>query len=203
MNVLQEMFPDASCELNYSNVLELLIAVMLSAQTTDKSVNKLTKKLFVKYENIDDYANASCQELENDLREIGLFRNKAKNIKLMVERLIDVYDKKVPPSMEDLITLPGVGRKTASVVLSEGFQIPAIPVDTHVNRISIRLGLAPIDSSVLEVEKRLKRLFLKKHWIKLHHQFIFFGRYHCLARGPKCESCQLTSVCKYYKKQKN
>ncbi len=199
MEVFEDMFPDATCELNYTNLLELLIAVMLSAQTTDKSVNRLTETLFQKYKCIDDYSNASFQELEDDLKKIGLYRNKAKNIKLMVERLVDEYNYEVPNTMKDLTSLAGVGRKTASVVLAEGFKIPAIPVDTHVHRVTTRLGFVPVGSSTDDVEKKLKKLFPKKHWIKLHHQFIFFGRYHCLARSPKCQICNLSRVCKYYK----
>ncbi len=197
---MEELFPHAKCELNYSNKLELLIAVMLSAQTTDKSVNKLTKKLFSKYQNLNDYLEVNLVELEKDLKEIGLYRNKAKNIKSMTKRLETEFNGKIPNKLEELVKLEGVGRKTASVVLIEGFKIPAIPVDTHVFRVSHRLGLTKESNSIDAVEQKLRKIFPKNKWIKLHHQFIFFGRYHCLARNPKCENCPLLEICKYIKK---
>ena len=198
LEVFEEMFPQADCELVHQNVFELLIAVMLSAQTTDKSVNNLTKDLFQKYKNPMDFMNADISELEQDLRRIGLYKNKAKNIKLTSEILLNKYDGKVPSTREELIELPGVGRKTANVVLSVGFHIPAIPVDTHVERVSKRLGLADSKDSVLVVEKKLQEIIPKELWNKSHHQFIFFGRYHCTAKKPHCEECQLTKECLYY-----
>ena len=155
LSVLDDMFPDAKCELNYTTELELLIAVMLSAQTTDASVNKLTEKLFLKYKNAYDYANADIEELEKDLRTIGLYRNKAKNVKAMCQTLIALYNGEVPCNHDLLTQLPGVGRKTANVVMSEGFKVPFIAVDTHVERISKRLKIALKKDSVLEVEKKL------------------------------------------------
>ena len=196
LNTFDEMFPDARCVLNQSNNLELLVAVMLSAQTTDESVNKLTSHLFQKYKTVDDYANASLPELESDLHSIGLYRNKAKNIKAMAVALQARFNGVVPASHDALISLPGVGRKTANVVMAEGFGYPAIAVDTHVERISKRLGFAKPEDTVLTVEKKLMKTIPKNRWIKTHHQMIFFGRYHCKAMSPHCKECPLVDICK-------
>lgn len=196
LNTFDEMFPDARCVLNHSNNLELLVAVMLSAQTTDESVNKLTSHLFQKYKTVDDYANASLPELESDLHSIGLYRNKAKNIKAMAVALQARFNGVVPASHDALISLPGVGRKTANVVMAEGFGYPAIAVDTHVERISKRLGFAKPEDTVLTVEKKLMKTIPKNRWIKTHHQMIFFGRYHCNAMSPHCKECPLVDICK-------
>lgn len=196
LNTFDEMFPDARCVLNHSNNLELLVAVMLSAQTTDESVNKLTSHLFQKYKTVDDYANASLSELESDLHSIGLYRNKAKNIKAMAVALQTRFNGVVPESHDALISLPGVGRKTANVVMAEGFGYPAIAVDTHVERISKRLGFAKPEDTVLTVEKKLMKTIPKNRWIKTHHQMIFFGRYHCKAMSPHCKECPLVDICK-------
>lgn len=196
LNTFDEMFPDARCVLNHSNNLELLVAVMLSAQTTDESVNKLTSHLFQKYKTVDDYANASLSELESDLHSIGLYRNKAKNIKAMAVALQARFNGVVPASHDALISLPGVGRKTANVVMAEGFGYPAIAVDTHVERISKRLGFAKPEDTVLTVEKKLMMTIPKNRWIKTHHQMIFFGRYHCKAMSPHCKECPLVDICK-------
>lgn len=196
LNTFDEMFPDARCVLNHSNNLELLVAVMLSAQTTDESVNKLTSHLFQKYKTVDDYANAALSELESDLHSIGLYRNKAKNIKAMAVALQARFNGVVPASHDALISLPGVGRKTANVVMAEGFGYPAIAVDTHVERISKRLGFAKPEDTVLTVEKKLMKTIPKNRWIKTHHQMIFFGRYHCKAMSPHCKECPLVDLCK-------
>ena len=196
LNTFDEMFPDARCVLNHSNNLELLVAVMLSAQTTDESVNKLTSHLFQKYKIVDDYANASLPELESDLHSIGLYRNKAKNIKAMAMALQARFNGVVPASHDALISLPGVGRKTANVVMAEGFGYPAIAVDTHVERISKRLGFAKPDDTVLTVEKKLMKTIPKNRLIKTHHQMIFFGRYHCKSMSPHCKECPLVDLCK-------
>ncbi len=195
LQVFEEMYPDAECELNHKNTFELLLAVMLSAQTTDKSVNKLTVNLFQKYHTPQDYLNVTQEELENDLRTIGLYKNKAKSIQKTCSLLINEYGGEVPNTRTELMKLAGVGRKTANVVLSVGFGIPAIPVDTHVERVSKRLGLALESDSVLIVEKKLQKIIPKKLWNKSHHQFIFFGRYHCTAKKPHCEVCTLTKKC--------
>lgn len=202
LNVFDDMYPDAKCELVHSNELELLIAVMLSAQTTDASVNKLTAHLFKKYHTVEDYANAPLSQLEIDLHTIGLYRNKAKNVKAMAEKLLSDYDGVVPCDHDALQTLPGVGRKTANVVVSEGFQVPAIAVDTHVERISKRLGFALKKDSVLTVEKKLQKAIPQERWIKTHHQMIFFGRYHCKSMNPSCQNCQLIDICKEPKRKK-
>ncbi|MDR3214739.1 MAG: endonuclease III [Bacilli bacterium] len=197
INVLDQMYPDAYCELNHRNDFELLIAVLLSAQTTDKAVNKLTHNLFEKYHNPQDYLNVNIKELENDIKSIGLYRNKAKNIKLLSQQLIDNYQGIVPSERVDLESLAGVGRKTANVVLANAFNIPAFAVDTHVERVAKRLKLAYQNDSVLVVEKKLMKKFSKDLWSKLHHQFIFFGRYHCKAINPNCQNCLLKEICRY------
>ena len=197
LSVLNDMYPNAECELNHTNGLELLIAVMLSAQTTDKSVNKLTDSLFKKYKSPEDYINAPLKDLEYNLRQIGLYKNKAKNLQKMAQMLIDEFDGNVPSSQEQLEQLPGVGRKTANVVLSVWFNVPRIAVDTHVERVSKRLKLAYLKDSVRQVEDKLMRKIPKNKWSDTHHKMIFFGRYHCMARNPKCENCPLQEICRY------
>ena len=197
LSVFDEMFPNAECELNHTNSLELLIAVMLSAQTTDKSVNKLTIKLFNKYKTVDDYASADSTELENDLKRIGLYKNKAKNIQKTAQIIIKKFNRKVPSSQVDLESLPGVGRKTANVVLSVWYNVPRIAVDTHVNRVAKRLKLAYNTDSVLQVEEKLMRKIPKNRWSDTHHKLIFFGRYHCTSRKPNCDECKLKELCRY------
>ncbi|MBE0701154.1 MAG: endonuclease III [Acholeplasmataceae bacterium] len=194
------MFPDATVELKYANHFELLIAVVLSAQTTDASVNKITPNLFKKYPTPDLMASASLDDLEQMIRYIGLYRNKAKNIKSLSEQLVLKHQGQIPCKREDLETLPGVGRKTANVVLSNAFGIPALAVDTHVARVSVRLGFANLDDNVLEIEKKLMEHIPKSSWQKAHHQFIFFGRYHCLAKKPKCQVCPLFDICTFKNK---
>ena len=195
--VLDQMFPDANVELVHHNHFELLIAVVLSAQTTDVSVNKITPALFEKYPTPLLLSQGKISDIENSLRSIGLYRNKAKNIKMLSLVLHEKYNDEVPGNRKDLESLPGVGRKTANVVLSNAFGIPALAVDTHVARVSVRLGLAKEHDSVLEIEHKLMRKIPKEKWQKVHHQLIFFGRYHCLARNPKCKECPLFDICKY------
>ncbi len=197
LHVLDEMFPAAQCELNHTNGFELLVAVMLSAQTTDKSVNLLTDSLFQKYKTPQDYLDVDITELQNDLRSIGLYKNKASNLQKMCKMLIEEFDGQVPHRQEHLETLPGVGRKTANVVLSVWFGVPRIAVDTHVERISKRLKLAYEKDSVVKVEEKLMRKIPRDRWSKTHHQMIFFGRYHCSARKPDCRDCKLIDLCKY------
>lgn len=196
IDVIAEMFPDAECELKHDNPFELTIAVLLSAQCTDVLVNKVTAKLFLKYKTPQDYINVSLEELEQDIRSIGLYRNKAKNIKKLCHSLIDKFDGKVPHDRADLESLAGVGRKTANVVMSVAFGEPALAVDTHVERVSKRLGICRWKDSVKEVENRLCSIIPKDRWTKSHHQLIFFGRYHCLARAPKCDICPLFNECR-------
>lgn len=197
LDVLNEMFPNAECELNHTNSFELLIAVMLSAQTTDKSVNLLTKTLFEKYKTPQDYINVALSELQQDLRRIGLYKNKAKNLRKMCESLINNFDGIVPSSQVQLESLAGVGRKTANVVLSVWFKVPRIAVDTHVERVSKRLKLAYMSDSVVKVEEKLMRKLPKDKWSDTHHKMIFFGRYHCTSRNPKCDLCKLKELCRY------
>ncbi len=197
MEALNHMFPHANIELNHKNHFELLIAVVLSAQTTDVSVNKVTPQLFQNYPTAQTLSLAKQEDVERLIQTIGLFRNKAKNIIELSKKLVDMYQGEVPQKREELESLPGVGRKTTNVVLSHAFGIPAIAVDTHVERVSKRLGLAKIVDSVLTVENKLMKKFPKPSWHKLHHQLIFFGRYHCLAKKPKCHSCPLYDVCVY------
>jgi endonuclease-3 len=189
------------CELIHNNPFELTIAVLLSAQCTDETVNKVTADLFVKYRNPNDYLAVSIEELEQDIRRIGLFRNKAKNIQSLCALILEQYDGQIPEKHEQLVELPGVGRKTANVVVSNAFGVPAIAVDTHVERVSKRLGIAKPLDSVLEVEKILMRLVPKEEWTLTHHRLIFFGRYHCKAQNPKCEICPLLETCHEGKKR--
>ncbi|WP_125665863.1 endonuclease III [Paenibacillus baekrokdamisoli] len=196
LSIMGEMFPDAHCELNHRNPFELTIAVLLSAQCTDETVNKVTASLFQKYQSPADYLAVPIEELEQDIRRIGLFRNKASHIQKLSRMLIDDYGGEVPKQHEELTKLPGVGRKTANVVVSNAFGVPAIAVDTHVERVSKRLGLAKADDSVLEVEKKLMKLIPREQWTDTHHRLIFFGRYHCKAQNPACPVCPLLDVCK-------
>jgi endonuclease III len=197
MKVLDEMYPDASPELNFSNELELVIAVLLSAQTTDKAVNKVTAKLFKKCPTLDDYINIPVEELEKDLRSIGLYKNKAKNVKALALKIKNDFNGQVPDTRAQLETLPGVGRKTANVVIANAFDTPAMAVDTHVERVAKRLKLAYRNDSILKVEEKLMRKFPQAKWSKLHHQLIFFGRYHCKAINPHCDGCKLKKECRY------
>lgn len=195
---LQEMYPDATCELVHQNPFELLIAVILSAQCTDKLVNEVTPGLFAKYPTPADFVNLTQEEMEEAIRRIGLFRNKAKNILETCRRLVEEQGGEVPNDYEYLVSLPGVGRKTANVVLSTAFGVPAIAVDTHVDRLSHRLGLSKA-TNVLQTEKDLMRKLPKEHWTFTHHALILHGRRVCGARSPKCEICPLQEICSHYK----
>lgn len=201
LDTMGEMFPDAHCELNHSNPFELVIAVALSAQCTDVLVNKVTKTLFQKYKIPEDYLNVPIEELEQDIRSIGLYRNKAKNIQKLSKMLIEEYGREVPRDRDELTNLPGVGRKTANVVVSVAYGVPAIAVDTHVERVSKRLGICRYKDSVLEVEKTLMNKIPKEEWSVTHHRLIFFGRYHCKAQNPQCPVCPLLDVCREGKKR--
>ncbi|MCM3599815.1 endonuclease III [Robertmurraya korlensis] len=201
LDSMGEMFPEAHCELNHSNPFELVIAVALSAQCTDVLVNKVTKTLFEKYKTPEDYLKVSLEELQNDIRSIGLFRNKAKNIQKLSQILLDEYNGEVPMDRDELTKLPGVGRKTANVVVSVAFGIPAIAVDTHVERVSKRLAICRWKDSVLEVEKTLMKKVPRDEWSVTHHRMIFFGRYHCKAQNPQCPSCPLLDICREGKKR--
>ena len=195
LNYLDEMFPSARCELFYSKDYELVIAVMLSAQTTDKSVNAVTPILFNKYPSLEDLNNAPLGDIEEILKPIGLYKNKAKNLKGIVKDLLERFNGKVPSNKDELMTLPGVGNKTAGVIRAEIFQIPDLPVDTHILRISKRLNLAKKEDEPIDVERKLKKLIPEERWIKSHHQLIHFGRYFCTARNPQCEKCKISDMC--------
>lgn len=196
LDELEVLFPDAECELVHSNAYELLIAVILSAQTTDVAVNKITPALFERFPTPQLLAAADVSEIEPYLRSIGLYRNKARSIQACAQALVEKHGGNVPSTMKELTALAGCGRKTANVVLSVAFNVPAIAVDTHVERVSKRLGLAKANDSVLEVEKKLKRKIKRERWNKSHHLFIFFGRYLCMARNPHCEQCPFQTICK-------
>lgn len=191
---LDKNFPNVDCELDFSNNLELIIAVLLSAQCKDEYVNRATKKLFEKYKTIDDYADAKVEDIEKLIKTLGLYKAKSKNIVGMANMLRDVYDYKIPTTREELIKLPGVGRKTANVVLSVGFNIPAIAVDTHVERVAKMFGLADKNDNPLQVEKKLMELFPMKDWGKIHHQLIHLGRYKLPARGEKNLDAELEKL---------
>ena len=196
LEYLDELFPHASCELFYSKDYELVIAVMLSAQTTDKSVNAVTTVLFDKYKSLDELEKAPIEDIEEIIKQIGLYKNKAKNLKGIVRDLIYRFNYTVPSNKDELMTLPGVGNKTAGVIRAEIFKIPDLPVDTHILRIAKRLKLANKDDEPIDVEKKLKRLIPEERWIKSHHQLIHFGRYFCTARSPKCSECKIREFCK-------
>lgn len=200
---IEDMFPDAHCELHHSNPFELTIAVLLSAQCTDALVNKVTPKLFEKYKTPQDYLNVTIEELQDDIRSIGLYRNKAKNIQKLSELVINEYGGEVPKDRDELTKLPGVGRKTANVVVSVAYDVPAIAVDTHVERVSKRLGICKWKDSVLQVEETLMKKIPKSLWGATHHRLIFFGRYHCKAQNPNCPECPLLSICREGKKRMN
>ncbi|MCT1795954.1 endonuclease III [Helcococcus kunzii] len=186
LDILFDYFPDAGPELNFTNEYELLVAVMLSAQTTDVRVNIVTKDLFKKYPTPESIMDADIKDIENEIKSIGLYRNKAKNLKKMAQILVEKFDSKVPSNRKDLESLPGVGRKTANVVLSTAFGIPAIAVDTHVHRTANRIGLVDT-TNVLDTEKELMKLIPKEKWTKAHHVLIFYGRRISTARNPNIE----------------
>ena len=198
LEILKADYPDAKCELNHNSPFQLLVATILSAQATDKKVNEVTEKLFLEYPDLDAFLTLTVEELEGKIKQIGLYKSKAKNLIMMCNQLAANFNGEVPRTMEELTSLAGAGRKTANVVLSNAFGVPSIAVDTHVFRVSNRLGLANSDN-VLEVELQLQKELPKKEWSLTHHLLIFHGRYCCLARNPKCEICNLTHKCKYYK----
>lgn len=195
-NYLDELFPNPKCELNYTKDYELLIAVALSAQTTDKRVNSVTPILFDKYPTLEDLSKADIEDIGYIIKPIGTFHKKAKFVKEIAEILVKDYDGKVPNNRKSLEQMPGVGRKTTNVVLSNLFDVPAIAVDTHVSRVSKRLGLAKKNDDVNIIEKKLMKKFDKSTWSKRHHQLVLFGRYHCKALAPLCDNCKLKNICK-------
>lgn len=198
INYLDELFPNPKCELEYNKDYELLLAVMLSAQTTDKRVNSVTRVLFKKYDSLEKLANADINDIINIIKSIGTFRKKAQNIISISTKLLDIGY--VPNDRSFLENLPGVGRKTTNVVLSILYNEPCIAVDTHVARISKRLGFASKNDDVLKIEKKLTKKFKDYNLSRIHHQLVFFGRYHCKAIKPNCDSCKVRNMCKLNKK---
>jgi endonuclease-3 len=197
VSLLARHYPDASCALDFRAPLELLVATILSAQCTDQRVNLVTRDLFRKYRAAADYARADLAELERDIQSTGFFRNKAKNLKACCQGLVEKHGGEVPQDLDALIALPGIGRKTANVVLGTAFGIPSgIVVDTHVGRVSHRLGLTAYDDKdAVHIEQDLMSVVPKKEWIALSHRMIHHGRRICAARKPKCDQCPLADVC--------
>ncbi len=200
LDLIYKMFPNPHCELEYFDDFSFLCAVVLSAQTTDKAVNLVTKPLFLKYPTVFDIASSSEDELIPILRPIGLMKNKSHYLIKISKAIVEDYGGKVPHDFDELIKLPGVGRKTANVFLAEIDKRPAIAVDTHVNRVSYRLGLSSSIDNVLKTEHELETGFDEKDWIKVHYGLLFMGRYKCLSKNPKCSDCNLKSICRYEKR---
>ncbi len=200
LEYLDYLFPDPKCELKYETDYQLLIAVVLSAQSTDKRVNSVTPIIFSKYKTLEELKNASLEDLEEIIRPVGSFRKKAQYVKGIATRLVDEFDGKVPVDREVLESFPGVGRKTVNVFLAEFYHYPAIAVDTHVERVSKRLKLAFLKDSVLDVERKLMKKVPKERWAKFHLQMVLFGRYYCKAVKPLCKDCPLKEYCREKKK---
>lgn len=201
--LLKAAYPDAKCGLDYGSPFQLLVSTMLSAQATDKSVNAVTKDLYKEYPDLDSFLKFTQEEIEEKIKKIGLYKNKSKNIYNMCRELKEKYNGEVPKNMEDLMSLPGVGRKTASVVLVEAFEIPAFPVDTHVFRLTRRIGLAK-GSTADKVSDEMMAKLPKYKWHLMHHLLITHGRETCIAQNPKCENCNIQDLCNYFKeKSKN
>ena len=201
VKTLLDTYPDAKCELEYKTPYELLVATVLSAQSTDVRVNIVTKELFKNYNTPEKILKLGEEKLMEYIKSIGFYNVKSKNIIALSHLLIQNYDSQVPEQMDELLKLPGVGRKTANVVLSNCFGVPAIAVDTHVFRVSTRMGFSD-KKDPLQVEQDLMKKISKKYWTDAHHAFIFHGRRICKARNPMCELCSVQSYCKFYKKKK-
>lgn len=197
LDILEETYPDAKCELDYTTPFELLIATILSAQCTDVRVNKVTGELFKKYNTAKDFASLSVDEISKEIKSCGLYKSKAQKIKVTSERICELYDGEVPDTLEELVKLPGVGRKTAGVVLSNAFNQPAIAVDTHVFRVSNRIGIVNTKTPE-KTEFALMDAIPKERWSHSHHVLIFHGRRMCKARKPDCEICPIKNDCNYY-----
>lgn len=194
---LYETYPEATCSLDYQNPLQLLISTILAAQCTDERVNIVTRDLFQKYRSVEDFANANIEELEQDIKSTGFYRNKAKNIIACCNKLIKEHGGKVPDNMEALTALPGVGRKTANVVLSNIYGIPGVIVDTHCKRLANRIGLTE-EEDPIKIEQDLMEILPKKDWAKFSNNLVFHGRAICDARKPKCEICPIAKDCQYF-----
>ncbi len=194
--IFEKLYPDVKCSLDYTTPVEMLIATQMSAQCTDANVNRVTKTLFKKYTSVSDFANADLLELQDDIRSIGLYKNKSKNIILTCQKLISDFKGEVPDTMEELLTLPGVGRKTANLVLGDIYKKPAVVVDTHCMRVSRRIGLTK-EETPEKIELDLKKTVPPDYQLKLCHQMVYHGRALCNARSPKCEKCSVLPICKY------
>ena len=201
LELLYNTYPDAKCELNYNNAFQLIVSTILSAQATDKKVNEVTERVFKKYSTVYDFAGLTGEELEMEIKEIGLYKNKSKNILSMSKALINEYNGEVPDQKDELMKLSGVGPKTANVVLSNAYNVPAIAVDTHVFRVTNRIGLAS-SSTVEKTEIQLMENIPEKQWTNAHHALIFHGRRTCIARNPKCEICSVQEYCDFYNEKK-
>lgn len=197
INYLDELFPNPKCELNYEKDYELLIAVMLSAQTTDKRVNEVTSILFKKYPTIHSLSQATQEDIIDIIKPIGTFNIKSNNVLKIAKALVEEQNGKVPNDRKYIESLSGVGHKTANVVLSNLYDEECVAVDTHVSRVSIRLGIAKKNDDVLQIEKKLTRKFKGYSLKRLHHQLVLFGRYYCKAKNPNCDECKLKDICKY------
>lgn len=202
MEILELTYPDAKCALNHKSPFQLLVATVLSAQTTDKKVNEVTEVLFEKYRDLDAFLSITQEELEAHIRVIGLYKTKAKNLMNLFRMLMEEFAGEVPDTMEELTRLPGVGRKTANVVLSNCFDVPAIAVDTHVFRVSNRLGIVS-ENTPEKTELALMTKLDRDIWTKAHHILIFHGRQVCHARSPECGRCPVNHLCTYYKENRN
>lgn len=198
LDYLDELYSNPKCELEYTKDYELLIAIVMSAQTTDKRVNMVNKVLFKKYQSVKELSEASLEDIEKIIKPIGTYKKKAVFIKEIATKLINDNIKVIPNDREYLSSFPGVGRKTINVFLSVIYNEPLVAVDTHVNRVSKRLNLAKDSDDVLEVEKKLMKKIPKDKWNKVHHQLVFFGRYKCKSISPLCTDCKLKDICKYY-----
>lgn len=199
ISVFEKLYPIADCSLEYKDPLQLLISTQLSAQCTDARVNIVTKTLFEKYKNVDDFANCDLLILEQDIKSTGFYHNKAKNIKACCKMLIDKYSSIVPNTMEELLELPGVGRKTANLVLGDIFSVPGVVVDTHAKRLSNRIGLSK-NTDPEKIEFDLMKIIPKKSWSKFSHQLVYHGRAICTARKPKCNECLIIEYCEFMNK---
>ena len=202
LNELRKIIINPKPELDFKNNYELICAVILSAQTKDKNVNLITKDLFNKYPNPYILKDAKFEELESMIRPLGLSKSKAKNLILMADDLVNLYGAEVPSDFEKLTSLGGVGRKTANVVLALGFNIPAMPVDTHLLKMAKRLGYIKENGNEIDAEEAFKKYIPKDNWIEAHHLFLLYGRYYCLKSNPKCDGCKLVEYCKYFNKKK-
>ncbi len=199
IDIFDKLYPQADCSLDYRTPLQLLISTQLAAQCTDARVNIVSKDLYAKYKTAEDFANANIKELEEDIKSTGFYRNKAKNIIGCCKILVEKYNGKVPDNMEEMLELPGVGRKTANLVLYEVYGIQGVVVDTHAKRLSNRIGLT-VNEDPEKIEYDLQKVIPKSNWADFCHKLVFHGREVCKARKPECENCRISHLCNYYSK---